>query len=470
MQIKGLLKSKGENSQTFFNFLSTVITSGIVFITMPIFTRMLGTEQYGLYSIYHAWLTIIVCFMGFNISASFGTAYYKYKDKYLEYRSSILVEGTMICIITIAVMVLLFPLIGRVFRQGFFVFLIMLLNAFATFVTNAANGSWVYEKKAARNMVLSASLLLSTSVISIILLLRWNSSAPLYYGRVIGTAIPHIIIAVIIWFILFKEKPYGYNREYWIYGLSFGGPMIFHMLSQQVLSQSDRLMMEWFSIGNGEIGIYSFFYSFVAILTTVLNALNTSWVPFLYDGLSKQDYAKLNEKVVHYVQIFVVMSLGFLLLAHDVMKFFANSAYWQGEPLVPILVMVVYFTFTYQFAVNYEFFNGKPKYVAIGTVLAAITNIILNAVMIPKWGMNGAAIATLLSYMALALFHTIIVNTWGLKKYPLTYKPVLAGMVIAAAGCGIYSFLENLIVFRWACAVALGAYLIISVYRRKTIF
>lgn len=470
MQIKSILKSKGENSQTFFNFLSTVISSGIAFITMPIFTRMLGTEQYGLYSIYHAWLTIFICFMGFNVSASFGTGYYKYKDKYYEYRSSVLVEGTVICLITAAVFVALYPLLGKAFGYSITIFLIMLAHAFATFTTNVANGSWVYEKKAARNMAMSTVLLVSTSILSIWLLASWKSEAPLYYGRVIGTAFPHIAIAIFIWILIFKEKPYGYKKEYWAYGLSFGLPMVFHMLSQQVLGQSDRIMMQWFPIPDGEIGIYSFFYSFVAILTTILNALNTSWCPFLYDGLSKKSYDALNKKVENYAQLFVIMSLGFLLLARDVMKIFANSDYWSGAPLVPILVLVVYFTFIYQFAVNYEFFNEKPKYVAIGTVIAAITNIILNAVMIPRWGMYGAAIATLLSYIALAVMHTVIVNVWKLERYPLKYGPVMIGLVLVMAGCGLYYLMGDMIIFRWIIAAALGLYLIRSVYKRKTIF
>ena len=429
MQIKGLLKSKGENSQTFFNFLSTVITSGIVFITMPIFTRLLGAEQYGHYSIYHAWLTIFICFMGLNVNSALGTGFYKFKERYYEFKSSVLLEGTAVSIATMAVLLIAYPLLKPAFKYSIGIFAILLVHAFSTFVTNMASSGWTYEKRAARNMFTSAILLISTSVLSIVLLITWNSDKPLFYGRVIGLAAPHIIIAAILWFILFKEKPCGFNREYWLYGLTFGMPMVFHTLSHQVLGQSDRLMMQWFSVSGREIGIYSFFYSYVAILSTILNALNTSWCPFLYDDLAKKNYDVLNRKVKNYVQIFTTMCLGFLLLSREVMKFFANSEYWPGAPIVPILVLVVYCTFFYQFAVNYEFFNEKPKYVAAGTVCAAICNIVLNAIMIPKWGMYGAAIATLISYALLAVMHTTIVRTWKIQRYPLSYKPVLIGFI-----------------------------------------
>ena len=470
MHIKGLLKSKGENSQTFFNFLSTVITSGIVFITMPIFTRLLGADQYGHYAIYHSWLTILICFMGLNINSALGTGFYKYKDRYYEFKSSLLLEGTAASIGISLLLILLYPIIKPAFGYSLALFAILLTHAFATFITNMASSGWIYEKRAARNMFTSAILLVSTSVLSIVLLVTWNSDKPLFYGRVIGLAVPHIIIAAILWFILFREKPSGFNKEYWLYGLTFGMPMVFHTLSHQVLGQSDRLMMKWFAVAGSEIGIYSFFYSYVAILSTILNALNTSWVPFLYDDLAKENYDVLNRKVKNYVQIFTTMCLGFLLLSREVMKFFANSEYWTGAPIVPILVLVVYCTFFYQFAVNYEFFNEKPKYVAIGTAGAAICNIALNAIMIPKWGMYGAAIATLISYALLAVLHITIVKMWKLKKYPLSYKPILIGLILVIIGCVAYVFMAEMILIRWVMAILLGIYLVMDVYKRKTIF
>lgn len=431
---------------------------------------MLGTEQYGLYSIYHAWLTIFICFIGFNVFSSVGTGRLKYQNRYTEFRSSILLEGSVGGAAIVIFLAALYPLIKPAFGYEFIIFAILLLSALAQYVTTFANTCWVYEKKAARNMLVSAILLISTSGLSIYLLATWDSDKPLFYGRVIGNAVPHLIIAVIVWLWLFMEKPSGYKKEYWVYGLKFGLPMVFHLLSHQVLGQSDRLMMKWFLIPNGEIGIYSFFYSFVAILSTILGALNTSWCPFLYDDLAKENYEVLNKKVRNYVQIFSTMCLGFLLLSREVMKFFANSDYWPGAPIVPILVMVVYCTFFYQFAVNYEFFNEKPKYVAIGTVSAAVLNILLNALMIPRWGMYGAAIATLISYAMLAVMHTIIVRVWKLKRYPLTMKPVLLGLVAVGIGCGAYYVLDDFIIVRWLIAAALGTHLVMSVYKRKTIF
>ncbi len=462
---------KTENSQTFFNFVSTVIRTGVGMITMPIFTRLLGPTQYGHYSVYISWLTIISCFICLNVGSSLGTGYYKFKDKYYQFRSSALIAGTVIATVFILLFTVLQKPILSFTKYTLAIFLLMVTQAFFEYICNFANLSWTYEKQAYRNMIMSVVTLISTTVISIVVVKNWQGNeSELYLGRVFGVAFPEIVIGTIVWILLFKEKPYGYNKEYWKYSIAFGFPLVFHTLSQQVLGQSDRIMMEQMGTNGDQIGIYSFIYSFVAIMTTILNALNNSWCPFLYDRLATKKYEELNIKIGNYVQVFSVLTIGFLMLSREVIKIFANSDYWGGAPLIPILSLAVYSTFIYQFAVNYEFFNAKPKIVAMGTVMAAVTNIVLNYVLIPQYGMYGAAFATLISYIALAVLHTIVVKHWKLEKYPFSYKPLVYGSAAILMACILYYLLWELIAVRWIIGAASGVYLLISIKKRKTIF
>ena len=467
--IKHLFQKK-ENTQFLYNVISTVIRSGIVFLTMPIFTRLLGAEQYGKYSIYISWLTICSCFMGLNVSG-LGTGIYQFKQDYKKFRSSLLVEGTAASVaLIVAAAVFLKPL-SSIFGFPQMLTMLMLVEAFAQFIINFASGAWVYEKKASYNMVVSLTVLVLTTLVSILLLLTLRGSlSNVYYARVIGTAAPQILIAAVVWIFIFREEKFGYKKEYWIYGLHFGLPMIFHTLSHQVLVQSDRVMMQKFVIPDSEIGIYSFFYTFTAVLSTILSALNNSWVPFLYDDLSQKEFDKLNQKVNHYVQLFTVIGCGFLLLSREVVKIFANGEYWDGMPLIPFLVLVIYFTFLYQFPVNFEFFHKRPGITAGGTTIAALINILLNYLLIPEYGMYGAVIATLISYMILALMHTIIVKSWRQTPYPITGKPMIKGLVIIILVCILYYVLADYWFIRWTVGALIGVYLLLTIKKRKTIF
>ena len=465
-----LLKIKNENSQVFFNFLSSALSSGIAFFTIPLFTRMLGAEQYGLFSVYNSWLQIFTCIMGLNVGAGIGTGYYRFSDNYFRFRSSTLVEGTVISMAMIFIMLALYPVLHKLFPYSFFIFLFLLLQSFSQFVLNIGSLTWTFEKKASVNLIVSLCSVLLTTGTSIVLLYRWNNDDPLYYARVIGVAVPTIIIGIVVWIMLFAKRPAGYHVEYWRFSFFFGLPMVFHQLSHQVLGQSDRVMMQMMGINGQEIGVYSFYYSLTAVLTTVLLSLNASWCPFLYDGLKAKDYNKLNRKVRNYVQIFTVIVIVFLMLCKEAAMFFANEEYWSGMPLVTILVLVVYCTFIYQFAVNFEFFLAKPQFVAIGTTIAGVWNIILNILFIPQWGMYGAAIATLISYVILAVIHYMVVRLWKYDKYPLSYSPIMVGLAAVIVACIGYELLDGLWFVRWGIGICFSVHLGIKVWKRKTIF
>ncbi len=465
------LRSKSANSQTFFNVTSTVIRTGVAFFTMPLFTRLLGTAQYGLYSIYISWYNIIICFISLGCGQGLATGMYKYKDDYYRFRSSILLGGTVMCGFVTIIAVVVYLLFSSRINYPYWIFLLLFIEASASFVASFVGSAWTYEKKAGRNFVLSMATLLSTTGLSIILITQWSGKQEeLYIARVLGVALPSILISIFVWLLVFLQRPAGYDKEYWTYSFSFGIPLIFHTLSHQVLSSSDRIMMQYFGISDSAIGIYSFYYTFVAILGMILTALNNSFIPFLYEDLDKKDYNAINPRVKNLTQIFVALSCGFILLSREVSKVFANEQYWSGMPIMPIILMIMYCIFVYQQPVNYEFFKSKPRIIAYCTAGAAVVNIILNAVFIPQWGMYGAAIATLLSYVILAIAHIIVVTKWKEEKYPLTWKPIVHGLIPICIACVLYYVFADMWIIRWTVAVCIGIYLVYSIYKRKTIF
>ena len=75
----------------------------------------------------------------------------------------------------------------------------------------------------------------------------------------------YCLAAIIVWFVLFIKRPVGIKKEYLKYGIAIGFPIVFHTLSQQILGQSDRVMMKFFCISTAEIGIYSLFYTLSSV-------------------------------------------------------------------------------------------------------------------------------------------------------------------------------------------------------------
>jgi len=464
-------KSKSVNTQFIYNFLGTIVGSGISFLTMPIFTRLLGATQYGSFSVYSSWVSIFTCFMGLSVYSSIATGRLKFNSDYHSFRSSVLAEGTILSILLFGLGMLLYGIIRKINNLPFIMYALLLSEAFAAFVYSYVTTCWIHEKEARKHFYVGLVKVVLTTALSLVLLLNWkNEWGELYYGRAYGMAIPQVLIAVVLWIYIFKAKPVVFVKEYWAYGIGFGLPMIFHTLSQQVLTQSDRIMMENIGTLGSEIGIYSFFYSFTSVLLILRTALNNAWAPFYYEDLNQKQYEKLNKKIFNFCQIFVVLCCGFLMLSREVVKLFANDEYWIGMPILPVFVVMIYSIFIYQFYVNFEFYNAQPKIIAFGTCITALANIGLNALFIPRFGMYGAAIASLLSYVLLAIAHIVIVHFWKLQKYPLTSRPVFGGLFVVLVFCGFYYILKDLWIIRWLLGMIIGLYLVYNIYKRRTIF
>ena len=457
------------NRITIINTVSTFILQGIAFISTPIFTRMLGTEQFGVYSLFYSWVLIMTCFMGLSISASIGTGCYNFKESYTKFRSSILVLIVLVCTIELLLIFILRTFISTIIGLNVTTVILIGLTSYGHAIVNFAQTCFIYEKKALSNLVLSLSVSITTVLLSVYLINIFSDSNR-YYGRMIGMAIPYCVIALILFIIIYKKSPVGYDNKYWKYGIVVGGPILFHSLSQIILVQSDRVMMQMIGISSSEIGIYSMFYTLTAVLSTILGALNNSWCPFYYDDINNENWILIEKKSKNYIELFTVLCVGFLLLSREVSYLMADSSYWRGINIIPLLSIAVYFTFMYQFPVNFEFFYKKTKLISICTVCTALLNVILNAFLIPKYGMYGAALATAISYFVLFVAHYYSVTHMKNHFYHIRMNTFVLGFIGLFLGIVMFYLLSSYWYIRWILGFLLGCFELLRIYNRNSIF
>lgn len=461
--------TKSANKIVTLNILSTILLQGIAFFTVPIFTRMLGADQYGAYSVFFSWVGILTSLMGLGVPSTLATGRYEFKDSYYEFRSSILLFSTFISLIILTMGSIFIHPISKWLGYSELLVILVYLASFSNCIIGFIQNACTYEKRADINLVISIFLSLSSPGLSIYLIHYFKDSEK-FMGRVYGTVIPYSIVAVVLWIVFFKNKPTGLHLSYCRFGLTVGVPVVFHSLAQKILSQSDRVMMQRMGIERSEIGIYSLFYTLSSVLSIVLNALNTSWCPFYYDDLDTGSDDRLKRKCKNYVELFTILTCGFLMFSREVSYILADDSYRTGIDVIPMIVISVYFTFMYQFPVNFEFFHKKTNVIALGTLGAAMVNFLLNYLMIPLWGMYGAALATALAYGALFLLHYWIVTHKLPVRFHLNAVVFLPGLIVVSLGIVIFYTLAEAWYIRWGVGVLLGVYELARIFERKTIF
>ena len=165
-----MIKSVGANKTLLLNFSSVALIQGIAFFTAPIFTRLLGTQQYGLFSIYNAWVSVFSAVMGLSVGAALSTGRYHFKDNYFQFRSSCLLTGSLAGLVLIFFCVAAIVPLSGLFGFNYYLSVLLLVTSFSRFVTHFSNSAWVFEKKPQLNFIVSLSISLATVVLSVFLI------------------------------------------------------------------------------------------------------------------------------------------------------------------------------------------------------------------------------------------------------------------------------------------------------------
>lgn len=460
---------KKSNKILFLNILSTVLTYGITVFTAPVFSRLLGTSGYGVTSVYSTWVNIVA--IAFTLS-TFGTivnARVEYPEEdQPKYQSSIMLLSLLV-FACCGVLVLLFAgPIGQLLRLNKLLLCLILFHGFGCFCLNFLNSKFVYEFKAGKNFVLSMVIMLTTVALSLLLVFLFPEGQK-HYGRILGMGGIYGLAGVLICvYILWKGKT-GYNREYWKLCLSLSIPVVVYSLSDVVLGQSDRVMLQSM-MGEAQAGLYSLAFNFGSIMFTIFGALNKSWVPFFFDDMKQGRRDALKNQARNFLELFTVLAVGFVLLAPEVYHVFASKDFWSGTNLIPIFVSSYYLNFLCTFPVNYEYYRKKTKVVAIVTISSALLNVLLNYLLIQRMGATGAALATALSHsVQFGLHFGYCRFLLGKGDYPFGLRMWVKYLVVYGGFVALVLLTPSGWLLRWSVGAAIGLWELWRIRKRKVL-
>ena len=457
---------KSMNKVAMFNILGMIILNGVNFFTIPIFTRALGTENYGVFSLYTATVSIFTIIVNLETAGTVGNACMKYQEE-KSYLLSIAFLSTLSFFLVFFVVIIMISSIENLFRLDRKIIYFAVIHGYFAGIVNIITSYFTFKKDAYKTFSISVLNVCLGTILSLILLYKLKDN--LYMSRILGTFFPLFFLGIIgLCYLLFCGK--RVNFHHWSFCLKLCIPLIFHDISHIILNQSDRIMIRNITGLDSDVGIYSFIHTFTNVLNIIWVALNSTWVPFYYEYENEKNYQKLELMKKNYITLFTGIIIGFLMTSREVIKILSSSEYWSGMELIPMLVISVYFVFLYSFPVNFEFFYGKTIYIAIGTTLATTCNIVLNIFFIKRCGMLGAAIATLLSYCILFSFHQSISRYLVDKIYYFYLKDIVISFVIVVATGVLYYILKDFVLIRWGIGSCVGLFLVRKISKRKSLF
>lgn len=410
------------------NYVSAdIFAKGLVFLSIPILTRLLDVEDYGVLGVFNSISAILIIIFGLGIRGSVTRYYYEDSKDFDSFL------GSNVILLGIFGLVLLSSLYYfRDFLAGYFeisseVFtfavLIALLSTMHEIYLAYLQGSKQSKEYSLLSMLKSFFILALT--IGIILQLDKNK----FFGQIYAQLIVITLISGYALFRILKISKINVSKKYLSYSLLFGIPVVFHLISQSVLSSFDQIIINQL-VGEKETGLYSFAYQIGFIQSIISMGVLKSWTPIFYEKKKSGKSLDIENLAKKYSIIVYILAFCLMLFSYEIIYVMSDVKFHSSQDIVPIVVLSYVFFFLYTLYVGYSFYHKKTYLIAIFSLITGLVNIYLNYLLIPVYGFKAAAYTTLISYFVLFALHFINVKFIVKEGQMIRLKHLIPNLVL----------------------------------------
>lgn len=401
--------------------LGDVLNKAVPFFMLPVLTRYLTPEDYGIISVFTVLVSILAVFTGLSIHGAINVNFFKMrKDELKVFIGNSFIVLNVSTLLVFIFAYLLHPIILERLSLELEWLIIAVVLAFAQFLTTINLLLWMAEQ---RPKAYSVYQILQTFMVTALSLLMVVGFGMNWEGQLLATAIGTFLFSVISFRFIVRR---GYlifqlNKEHIKDALKFGVPLIPHALAAWVKTGADRVVLMSI-LGATATGIYAVGYQIGMIIGVLVTAFNKAWSPYMYKTLSNEPTIENKKKIVQFTYIYFVGILLFAVCFAYLAELFIP--YFLGEKFIASTEFILYFAVAFAFqgmyymVTNYVFYVKKTHILAYVTFGTAILHVGLLYLFINTSGAIGAAQASVISF-ALTFFVVWILAS---KVYEMPWR------------------------------------------------
>ncbi|MBI5474481.1 MAG: polysaccharide biosynthesis C-terminal domain-containing protein [Ignavibacteriae bacterium] len=437
-------KLKKLGTDTAIYGISTVVGRFLTFILTPFYTHFLSRTELGVVGNVYAYIAF------FNILYTYGM-----EAAYMRYVAT-LEMGTkkqnfsvpflsILCTSVLFTLTILWNAVTLADASGVppdftsivaYSGVILLLDALAI----VPFASLRMERKSKLFSALKLWNIIVTVVCNLVFLLKFGWGVE---GIFISNLIASASTLVLLLPTILKNITFEWNTTLLKALLRFSIPTIPAYLATMMIQVINRPILESLT-DLATVGVFQANYRLGVFMMLIVSMFDFAWRPFFLSHAKEPDAKAMFARVLTYV-LFLLTSilLTLSLFVNEIVttpiwhgKSIVDPRFWSGLPIVPVVLLAYLFLGVSNVLVAGIYIEKKTKKLPLITFIGAGTNIVSNYLLIPPFGMMGAAVATLLSYSVMAIVLYFIVQ----KVFPIKYEfDRLAKIAIAVAVVGVLS-------------------------------
>ena len=449
MNVTGLFKRKATGGKalkagvgyTVGNFL----VKGIAFLTLPLFSRLMTTAEFGTYNVFISFEAILYVIVGLAIHTSIQSANLEFKGAN-KYVSSV----SLIYIINAAILSLIVCVFGSMLSKvtgfGISIMLLLVLYSFGTSMIQLYNNKIALSYDYKRYLAITVAYSVGSVIISLALMLTIMSNHR-DIGRILGTTITVFLVALWILATFYKDARPKYNKEYWKFAVKYSLPIVPHGISQVLLAQFDRIMIRSI-VSSSAAGIYSLATNIKLILTVITTSITTAWRTWFFQAIEANKIKEIQKRAGQLLEGYTILTIGLMSVSKEIILVIGGRNYESAKYVVIPMIVDAFILFIYSVIVQSEYYTKKTHYIMTGTMIAAVINVVTNYIFIHKYGFIAAAYTTLFSYVVYLILHLFI--SYKVVGFDvIKHKKLLLLLGLVTADAALNLVLVDKVIMRW---------------------
>ncbi len=463
-------KQKGLSKSTAWYTLGNLFIRSINFVLLPLYSHILSTEDFGNYALLMSLYVLVSVFFLGGMQASLSK-YYLEVDSTSEQKkifstifNVVIVNGVIVYIIAfifskeISSVVLNSTSYSELVKLTFAV---LFFDVLAYFILHLLKTKQLPQKV----VVYSAVSAIINLLLNIYLVYYLKLGVEgIFYSQLCSSV---ILFAIMIPILKEEYSPFLIHKKLLRKIFSFALPLFAAGIFSSAVDVIDRFILEHF-LGKSVVGIYSFSYRIAMIMNVFVISFRTAWTPHSLNLFnSKKHYYSFGAILNKLLAISGIILLSVSFFSDELFKInifginLFNRQYEAGIIILPFVLLGYLFNGISSFYSVYPYAAGKSYHLLISDILAFAVNLLLNFLLIPKYGMLGAAVATTLGFL-FASFYLFRISSKAVKfQYNFSPLTVVITSTIIFLVLGLYS--KNLV----AEIVYLFLYLIVVNFGAK---
>lgn len=415
--------------------ITPILDKALSLLLLPIFTRYLSTDGYGNMVLLYASATFLQLFLFMGLPDSLQKMYWDFKDD--EKRKEFLGTAWIANIafgLAIAAPLVIFSsdIAAAVLKNEKIGFLFILIVVKLVMSTQTIVPFVILRAREQKFEILKVNL------ISIFVRVTLTLLFLIYFKlNLAGILLADICVSIAIQFIylpiLLKEITFTFKWHHLKEILTVSPYQLIVEILAWIVSLSDRMIIQQIFNNASEVGIYAVGYTFGSAIMFLVNPFLAAWRPYSY-SIHSHDSDQYNRQMGEFFFYFIAICLAsFLVLATvspDLIKLLTPPVYHRAISVVgTVLAAQVMATISNYFLSSF-FIAKKMHLVVVVYVVSAVANFALNILLIPRMGIMGAAVATLISYTIMASM--LFVESQRLIKLAIDYRAIFVVVLITA--------------------------------------